>query len=73
MFANGGVIVATLQGDALGNVFTTAPLPFPDQELFPVVRSSDGALRNAMPFPTISGACNLCPTPGFEVRLAEPR
>ena len=67
--ASGGVLLVTIEGDALGNVFTTDPLPFPDQPLFPVVRSRDGTTRNAMPFPTISGACNLCHKPGFEVRL----
>lgn len=58
-----------LQGDALGNVFTTEALPLPDQALFAVVRSRDGKLRNQMPFPTASGACNQCHRPGFTVTL----
>lgn len=63
----GGMLQFELFGDALGNVFTTDPIPFPDVALFPVVES--GALRRAMPFPTESGACNLCHKPGFEVTV----
>jgi hypothetical protein len=70
--ARGGTLVARLDGDALGNVFTTDPLPWPDRTLVPVVVSRDGALAAAMPFPTLSGACNLCHKPGFQVTL-EPR
>jgi hypothetical protein len=68
----GGKLVAELRGDALGNVFTTDPMPFPEAELFPVVQSEDGARRRAMPFPTGSGACNICHKPGFEVTLEAP-
>ena len=67
----GGNLVAEVLGDALGNVFTTEPMPFPELALFPVVSSADGALRNHMPFPVASGACNLCHKPGFEV-LVKP-
>jgi hypothetical protein len=55
-------LIATLEVDGLGNFFTTEALPFPDKNLFPVVTS--GSLRRAMPFPTISGACNQCHTRG---------
>ena len=65
----GGTVVSELRGDALGNVFTTDPMPFPDVELFPVVQSEDGIRLNHMPFPVSSGACNLCHKPGFEVKL----
>ncbi len=58
-----------LEGDALGNVFSTQALPYPGRALFPVVRSRDGKLRNQMPFPSESGACNLCHRPGFAVML----
>jgi hypothetical protein len=71
--ADGGMMVAELKGDALGNVFTTDPLPFPNQELFPVVKSADGTQRNAMPFPTISGACNACHRADNRVDLELPR
>lgn len=57
------------EGDLLGNVFSTDALPLPEPPLFAVVRSRDGSLRNQMPFPTSSGACNQCHRPGFAVRL----
>lgn len=56
-------------GDALGNVFSTEALPLPDQPLFVRVRSRDNTLSNQMPFPTSSGACNICHRQGFRVRL----
>jgi hypothetical protein len=59
----------TLQGDLRGNIYTTDPLPFLDNGLFVVVRSKDGSLRNNMPFPVESGACNLCHRGGAEVTL----
>jgi hypothetical protein len=63
-FAGGGELVARIEGDALGNVFTTEELPFLTQSLFPVVigklGTSTTARSAAMPFPTQSGACNLC-------------
>ncbi len=70
--AAGGTLVKRLQGDALGNVFTTDPLPFPDAPLFPVVISANGVERNAMPFPTISGACNQCHRPDKRVQVLPP-
>lgn len=70
--AAGGTLVKRLQGDAFGNVFTTDVLPFPDVPLFPVVISADGLERNAMPFPTISGACNQCHRPDNRVQVRPP-
>jgi hypothetical protein len=58
-----------LPGDLRGNIYTTAAMPLPDTALFVVVRSRDGTLRNTMPFPTGSGACNVCHRTGFEVKL----
>lgn len=58
-----------LPGDLRGNIYSTDPLPLPDTPLFVVVRSRDGSLRNNMPFPTGSGACNVCHRTGFEVQL----
>jgi hypothetical protein len=69
----GGTLILKITGDALGNVFTTDPLPFPDMELFPVVKSSDGTLLNRMPFPTGSGACNQCHRPDNRVTVLPPR
>jgi hypothetical protein len=69
----GGTLVIAVQGDGLGNVFTTDPLPFPDKDLFPVVKSGDGALINQMPFPTGSGACNQCHRADKRVEVLPPR
>jgi hypothetical protein len=55
-----GDLVLSVAIDGNGNFFTTEPLPFPDQALFFFLRSPDSEGTNAMPFPTISGACNLC-------------
>lgn len=56
----GGDVVLTVDADALGNFYTTAPLPVPQEALFALVRSSDGTTQNWMPFPTITTACNMC-------------
>lgn len=69
--AGGGELVARVEGDALGNFYTTEALPLPDQALFPTVLSKDGARSSFMPFPTISGSCNLCHAGGFGVKLPE--
>jgi hypothetical protein len=57
---SGTDLVLSVAIDGNGNFFTTEPLPFPDQALFFFVRSQDGEGTSEMPFPTISGACNLC-------------
>lgn len=70
-FEGGGELITTLYGDQNGNFFSTEPLPFPEA-VFPVVYSADRSKKNAMPFPTSSGACNHCHTGGFKVRVALP-
>lgn len=67
----GGEVVATVEADAYGNVFSTEPLPLPEQRLFVRLESSDQRLAAAMPFPISSGSCNHCHAGGFKVMLAE--
>ncbi|MCR9165388.1 MAG: hypothetical protein ACE37F_35215 [Nannocystaceae bacterium] len=67
--AGGGELVASVEADAYGNVFSTEPLPLPEQPLFVRLESSGGVLAAAMPFPISSGACNHCHAGGFKVRL----
>lgn len=68
-----GELVATIEGDRLGNFYTTADLPLPEESLVPWVYSNDRSLINHMPFGgTISGACNLCHVGGNPVDLKEP-
>jgi len=55
-----GDLILALDVDDNGNFFTTAPLPFPDSALFPTIKGPDGNIAAFMPFPTISGACNVC-------------
>lgn len=55
-----GDLVLAIDVDDNGNFFTTAPLPFPDSALFPTIKRPDGTIAAFMPFPTISGACNVC-------------
>jgi hypothetical protein len=64
-----GTIVLEIEADALGNFYSTAALPFPDVELFPRIESADAKAANAMPFSTLSGACNVCHTVGMPVLL----
>ncbi len=64
-----GDVVLEVEADAYGNFFSTAPLPWPEAELFPSVKSADAKAAGAMPFGTISGACNVCHTPGMRVIL----
>lgn len=71
MKGGAGDVVLELAADGLGNFFTTEPLPFPEESLFPSAVSADGTLTVSMPFPTISGACNVCHTGGFRVTLKE--
>lgn len=52
--------VAELEVDALGNFYSTEPLPLPEEALFVIVERSDGAGRNFMGWPTITAACNAC-------------
>jgi hypothetical protein len=55
-----GNLVMAVDIDNYGNFFTTAELPFPDTSLFPYLKGPDGMMSAFMPFPTISGACNVC-------------
>ncbi|HEU4406172.1 MAG TPA: hypothetical protein VFS43_12985 [Polyangiaceae bacterium] len=64
-----GAVVIALEADALGNFYSTAALPLPDVELFPRVESADARAANAMPFGTLSGACNVCHTAALPVVL----
>jgi hypothetical protein len=64
-----GELVFSLEVDANGNFYSTDPLPFPEAELFPWVRSSSGAGTNGMEFPVSSGACNACHTPAVRVNV----
>ena len=65
-----GEVLTTVEVDDLGNFFTTAELPFPEQAVFPFATSLDGTLAVGMPFPTISGACNVCHAGAARVTLA---
>lgn len=68
-----GELVATIEGDRLGNFYSTAALPLPEESLVPWVFSNDRSLSNHMPFGgTISGACNLCHVGGNPVNLELP-
>jgi hypothetical protein len=64
-----GALVLAVPIDALGNFYTTEPLPLPDTPLFPSIVFEDG-VRLAMPFPTRSAACNVCHAGG--AALARP-
>jgi hypothetical protein len=55
-----GDLMMAIDVDNNGNFFTTAPLPFPDTALFPYIKGPGGNGSAFMPFPTISGACNVC-------------
>jgi hypothetical protein len=52
--------VISVESDALGNFYSTEPLPLPDEPLYVVVERGDGSGRRHMPFPTVSAACNVC-------------
>jgi len=61
-----------IEGDSLGNFYTTEEVPLPEAPLFVRVSSADGSLTNAMPFPISNGSCNHCHTGGFAVTLHAP-
>lgn len=65
-----GDVLTTVEVDDLGNFFTTAELPLPDQPIAPFATSADGTLSVGMPFPTLSGACNVCHAGGARITLA---
>lgn len=68
-----GNVVLRVEADARGNFYSTAPLPLPETELFPSVASGDATAAAAMPFGTLSGACNVCHGKGFRVTLRPVR
>lgn len=55
-----GDLVRRIEADSNGNFYTTESLPLPDTALFPTVYDREGTVRNFMPFPTNSAACNVC-------------
>lgn len=55
-----GELVLLVEADALGNFFTTEELDLAITPAFPFVTAADGVGANLMPFPTRSGACNVC-------------
>lgn len=59
-----GELVLRVEADALGNFYTTEPLDLAAAPAFPFVRAADGVNANLMPFPTSSGACNVCHAAG---------
>lgn len=66
-----GELVLRVEADGLGNFYTTDPLPLADMPLFPTVYGPDGVGKNFMPFPTLSGACNVCHVGSAAVRVPE--
>ena len=54
----GGDLIAEYPVDANGNVYTTDAIDFFGAPVFPHVVRGDNVI--SMPFPTNSGACNLC-------------
>jgi hypothetical protein len=64
-----GELVHSLDIDGNGNFFTTEELPFPESALFPFVKGPGAAGTGFMPFPTISGTCNVCHVGGQRVRV----
>lgn len=54
----GGILVATLEGDAKGNFYTTETINF-GNGLYPSVTSSTGTTKH-MGTPIQAGACNSC-------------
>lgn len=69
--AGAGELVLRIEVDGLGNFYTTEALPLPDMPLFPTLYSASADAMNFMPFPTRSGACNVCHAGGAIVRLGE--
>lgn len=67
----GGELVLSVEADGLGNFYTTDLLPLADMPLFPTVYGPGGAGKNFMPFPTLSGACNVCHVGSAVIRVPE--
>ena len=58
-----GELLIELPVDANGNVYTTEDIDFFGQAVFPHIVNGNGNTLS-MPFPTNSGACNMCHQPG---------
>ena len=67
--APSGPALATVSVDALGNFYTTKDVGLDAKSLFVSVEGANGAGKTAMPFPTMSGACNHCHTGSAGVML----
>ena len=59
-----GELIAEYISDDLGNAYTTDDIDFYAAALFPHVVHPNGEASLSMPFPTESGACNMCHHPG---------
>lgn len=55
-----GELVLRVEADARGNFFTTEDVDLTAAPAFPFVIAPGGDATNFMPFPTSSGACNVC-------------
>jgi hypothetical protein len=64
-----GELLFSMVADTLGNFYTTTSSPMPEEAVFPYLISADGTATAGMPFPTTSGACNLCHVPSLRMRL----
>jgi hypothetical protein len=68
--APNGPDLHVIEVDELGNFYTTRDVGLDKASLFVAVEALDGSKRAAMPFPTLSGACNHCHTGSRGVKLA---
>jgi hypothetical protein len=68
--APNGPDLHVIEVDEFGNFYTTRDVGLDKASLFVAVEALDGSKRAAMPFPTLSGACNHCHTGSRGVRLA---
>lgn len=64
-----GSVLIDVEVDALGNFYTTEPLPLPEAPVLPRMRTHEGAVVASMPFPTLSASCNLCHAGSARVEL----
>jgi cytochrome c551/c552 len=60
-----GEVVLSLPTDKNGNFYSTEAIDLETVKRWVFVKGSSG--NNGMPFPTQSGACNLCHTPSLRV------
>jgi hypothetical protein len=62
----GGELIVSLQADLDGNFYSTDAVGLENVRRFVVVKGARETVE--MPFPTESGACNLCHSPSLRVR-----